>query len=73
MAQRRVELQVARIRKGLGVGEAAQLVEVSANAWRRWENGTRTPTLDKAIRVSEVLEVPVTTLFSDSESHGAVS
>ncbi len=69
MAKRRRELQIARIRKELLVEQAAQLVGVTASAWNKWEQGIRTPTITKAFKVAEVLEVPVETLFGDLVSH----
>lgn len=61
---RRTRLAEARKAKGLTQKEAARLVGVSEYTWRSWELGVRTPSLQNAQKVAELLEQPIDVLFS---------
>ena len=59
----RENLAKARKAKGLTQKEAARLIGVSEFTWRAWELGVRTPSLQNAQKVAELLEQPIEVLF----------
>lgn len=58
-------LREARLRGGLSHEMMATLVGVTRQAYANWEKGARIPDVDHALKVAEVLNVPVEELFAD--------
>lgn len=52
-------LEVIRERKNLSQNALAELLDVNQSNIVRWEAGTRTPSIDNVIHISEVLGIPL--------------
>lgn len=59
-------LEKARKILGLSHKQMAELVGVSRCFYTQIENGTRRPSLDVAIRISNVLGIPVNSIFAST-------
>lgn len=55
----------ARKAKGLSQAAMANLIGVTPQAYQRYEAGTRTPSVEMAIRVAAALSRPVEELFGE--------
>lgn len=51
------KIKEARLSKKIQLNELAQMLEVSAETVRRWENGVSTPYLKHQRRIEQVLEI----------------
>lgn len=64
---KRTVLIKARESKGLSQAEVAARAKISRCFYTQIENGTRTPALSVALRISEALGVPVNDIFVPSD------
>lgn len=70
-------LRKCRQEKGLTVDEIAEIVDVAPSTYYKWEDGSRNPSIKKAILIAKVLGKTVEELFYDmkldkmSKSDGA--
>ena len=60
-------LRDARQAKGLSQEETAKRTGVSQSTYAMWETGTRTPTVETAKRIADVLGFSWTRFFDDEE------
>ncbi|NMA85102.1 MAG: helix-turn-helix domain-containing protein [Epulopiscium sp.] len=60
------KLRKCRIEKGLSVERMAQIIEVAPSTYYKWEDGSRNPSIKKAIVIARVLGRTVEELFFDS-------
>lgn len=60
-------LRKARTARRLTQARLAELLEVSARVYNRWERGTSIPKLDTVVKIAEILEVTVDELVGRRE------
>ena len=57
------KIQEYRIKKNMSQQKLAELMKVKQNTISQWERGERAPTLDKAIKLADILETTVESLY----------
>lgn len=62
-----IQLKNARLRLGLSQKQVAELVGISRCFYTQIEKGTRKPSLDVALKISEMLGVAVNDIFFSSK------
>ena len=65
-------LRLLRESRQLTQVRLAELIEVDARAYNRWERGTIAPQLDTLIRIADVLQVPLDELVGRKPVSGEV-
>lgn len=50
-------LKALRANKNMTQEETAEALKVSTTTWSKWENGKRSPTVDKALEIAELFGV----------------
>lgn len=63
----REKLRKYRIKSGLTVEEIAEIIEVSPSTYYKWEDGSRSPNIKKAISIAKILGSTVEELFYDEK------
>lgn len=58
-----------RIELGLTQGELAQLMTVTQGAVAQWENSISMPTVEKLIRLAEILKCPIDDLLRNQDTY----
>lgn len=58
-----------RIELGLTQGELAQLMIVTQGAVAQWENSISMPTVEKLIRLAEILKCPIDDLLRNQDTY----
>jgi transcriptional regulator with XRE-family HTH domain len=65
LAEKRVSLIMARLKKGYEQTEVANNMEVTQQTYSGWETGRATPSAKKMAKLEKVLGVPKEKLFPD--------
>lgn len=62
--------RLRRTRKALGLSQAAlcRLAKIATNTYNQWENGTRRPELDQAMRLCETFRLTLDWLYRGDAS-----
>ena len=65
------KIEAARIRKGMSQTELGQRVGVSQVSVHRWEGGLANPSFANLLKLSLVLDIPMSRLLDDMPERGA--
>lgn len=57
--QIRISLEAARVNAGMTQPQAAQAIGVSVATLLKWEKGTTSPAVDKAIALAKLYSIPL--------------
>ena len=60
-------LNIARKKKGYTAQQMADMLDITISAYRFYENGKARPTLDKLVRIADILEVTTDYLLCREE------
>ena len=55
----RITLEAARVNAGMTQPQAAQALGISVATLLKWEKGTTSPTIEKAIALAELYSIPL--------------
>lgn len=57
------KIKECRKKKNLSQSDVAEIMKIKQNTISQWENGTRIPNIEQGLRLAEILETTVESLY----------